>query len=54
MSVGDSGRGPSWSSRTLKLRDRPDLGPFRLGFLEALVRLADWAVSASYEVEGNA
>lgn len=36
----------SWSARMLALRDHPDLGPFRLGFLEALVRVADWRVSA--------
>ena len=36
----------SWTRRMLELRDRDDLGPFRLGFLEALVRLADWRVSA--------
>lgn len=35
--------GPSWSERALRLLD--ELGPFRLGFLEALVRLADWRAS---------
>lgn len=45
-----SGRlGESWVTRTCRLRDRADLGPFRLGFLEAVVRLADWTASASYE-----
>jgi CRISPR-associated endonuclease/helicase Cas3 len=38
---------PSWSERALVLRDRPDMGPFRLGFLEAVVRLADWRASAA-------
>lgn len=38
---------PSWSERALALRDRPDLGPFRLAFLEAAVRLADWRASAA-------
>ncbi len=37
----------SWTRLALTLRDRPDLGPFRLGFLEAVVRLSDWAASAS-------
>ncbi len=37
----------SWTRLALALRDRPDLGPFRLGFLEAVVRLGDWAASAS-------
>jgi CRISPR-associated endonuclease/helicase Cas3 len=45
MGDGDDGQ-PSWTRRALALRDRPDLGPFRLAFLEALVRLADWRVSA--------
>lgn len=38
---------PSWAQRMLGLRDRDDLGPFRLGFLEAVVRLADWHASAA-------
>ncbi len=38
--------GPSWTARALELRDRSDLGPFRLAFLETLVRLADWRASA--------
>lgn len=47
MEIGDLPDGrPSWGARALALRDRPDLGPFRLAFLEALVRLADWRVSA--------
>ena len=47
MELGDRPDGsPSWSARMLALRDRDDLGPFRLGFLEALVRLADWKASA--------
>ncbi len=37
---------PSWSECALALRDRRDLGPFRLAFLEAVVRLADWRASA--------
>ncbi|CAN5325261.1 CRISPR-associated helicase/endonuclease Cas3 [soil metagenome] len=47
MDIGDAENGgSSWVKRTVDLRDRPDLGPFRLAFLEALVRLADWRVSA--------
>ncbi len=47
MRLGQSASGaPSWSQQMLALRDRPDLGPFRLGFLEALVRMADWRASA--------
>ncbi|MCL5446686.1 MAG: CRISPR-associated helicase Cas3' [Actinobacteria bacterium] len=37
---------PSWSERMTALLDRSDMGPFRLGFLEALVRLADWRASS--------
>ncbi len=48
MELGDRPDGsPSWSARMLVLRDRPDLGPFRLAFLEALVRLGDWKASAA-------
>jgi CRISPR-associated endonuclease/helicase Cas3 len=35
----------SWAARAATLRDRPDLGPFRLAYLEALVRIADWRAS---------
>lgn len=36
----------SLTDRALRLRDRPDLGPFRLAFCEAVVRAADWQASA--------
>ncbi len=35
----------SWTRLALALRDRHDLGIFRLGFLEAVVRLGDWTAS---------
>lgn len=38
----------SWVEMATALRDRPDLGIFRLAHLEALVRVADWRVSAGY------
>lgn len=48
MRLGNDAAGnPSWAARMLPLRDRSDLGPFRLGYLEALVRMADWRASAS-------
>lgn len=37
---------PSYTSAALALRDRADLGPVRLTYLEALVRMADWRASA--------
>jgi len=40
----DPETGPSWLARILKLRD--SLGPFRLAFLETLLRIADWRASA--------
>ena len=49
LELGNSSRGLSWTARSCRLRDRDDLGPFRLAFLEAAVRLADWKASASYE-----
>jgi len=39
-----AGRG-RYERRALALRDRPDLGPFRLAFLEMVVRCADWRAS---------
>jgi CRISPR-associated endonuclease/helicase Cas3 len=47
MELGDDEvTGPSWLARMLSLRDDPELGPFRLAFLEALLRIADWRASA--------
>lgn len=48
------GGDPSWAELALGLRDRGDLGPFRLAFLEAVVRLADWRSSeAESRQEGD-
>lgn len=41
----DLGADGSWTEAALRLRDDPQLGPFRLGFLEALLRVADWRAS---------
>jgi CRISPR-associated endonuclease/helicase Cas3 len=56
MEIGLGDQGPSWSERALRLLDQ--LGPFRLAWLETLVRLADWRASAAEQLEpqqgGNA
>ncbi len=44
LSIIEMGEG-SWIERTLALRDAPDLGPFRLACLEAVLRAADWRAS---------
>ncbi|MBA2357310.1 MAG: CRISPR-associated endonuclease Cas3'' [Actinobacteria bacterium] len=36
----------SWTEQACRLRDDESVGPFRLGYLEALVRIADWRASA--------
>jgi len=40
MGISTSGDA-SWASRMMALRDCTDLGPFRLAYLEALLRAAD-------------
>lgn len=50
MEIGEGEQGPSWTERTLKLLD--EHGPFRLAWLETLVRLADWRASAA-EQQGD-
>lgn len=44
MEIGRGEQGPSWTERSLKLLD--EHGPFRLAWLETLVRIADWRASA--------
>ncbi len=46
MQLGRSANGsPSWAEAILKLRDRPEIGPIRLAFLEMIVRAADMRAS---------
>lgn len=49
LALGADVHGDSWQARICRLRDRVDLGPFRLAFLEAVVRMADWRASARYD-----
>ncbi len=49
MELGDGDMGPSWTARTQRLLERH--GPFRLAWLEMLVRIADWRTSARYDNE---
>ncbi|MDP9397815.1 MAG: DEAD/DEAH box helicase [Actinomycetota bacterium] len=44
--IGGADGEASYTARALALRDRGDLGPFRLAYLEAIVRMADWRASA--------
>jgi CRISPR-associated endonuclease/helicase Cas3 len=49
MELGLSADGkPSWAERMLSLRDDPQFGPFRLAYLEALLRAADMRASAAH------
>jgi len=47
LGIGSNGQ-PSWAERMLRLRDDPQLGIFRLGFLEAIIRAADWRASEAH------
>ncbi|WP_373649405.1 CRISPR-associated endonuclease Cas3'' [Schlesneria sp. DSM 10557] len=49
MELGESESGPSWLARVLKLRDDQSLGPFKLCYLETLLRVADWRGSKTGE-----
>ncbi|MCB1736343.1 MAG: CRISPR-associated helicase Cas3' [Gammaproteobacteria bacterium] len=51
MEIGDGPQGRSWAARALDLLDRH--GPFRLAWLESLVRIADWRASAAEQAGTN-
>lgn len=51
MEIGGGATGRSWATRTLELLER--YGPFRLAFLEALVRIADWRASEAEQKRGD-
>lgn len=50
MELGGGASGRSWATRTHDLLER--YGPFRLAFLEALVRIADWRASEAEQKNG--
>lgn len=41
-----------WLERMINLRDKYELGPFRLGYLEAITRISDWRASIK-EAQGR-
>ena len=46
MGLGDSEHGQSWTAQAISLLD--EHGPFKLAFLETLIRIADWRGSARH------
>lgn len=51
MKLGEGPQGPSWTERTQQLLHIH--GPFRLTWLETLVRIADWRASRKEQETGN-
>lgn len=52
LGTGSNGQ-PSWAEHVLRLRDDPQLGIFRLSFLEAVLRAADWRASEAHRWKGS-
>ncbi|MBI3798636.1 MAG: DEAD/DEAH box helicase [Deltaproteobacteria bacterium] len=52
LGIGQNGE-PSWAEQVLRLRDAPRLGMFRLAFLEAVLRAADWRASDKHRKKGE-
>lgn len=50
MEIGSGEAGRSWTARVRDLLE--EHGPFRLAWLESLVRMADWRASAAAEMDG--
>ena len=49
LSIMQMGEG-SWLERTLQLRDNPNMCPFKLAYLESILRVADWRASEKERV----
>ena len=49
MELGEGPQGPSWTARTQALL--AEHGPFRLAWLEALVRIADWRATGQEQLD---
>ena len=51
LAVFEARRAGAWTDQALTLLDK--LGPFRLAYLEAIVRMADWRASAELDLPGG-
>jgi len=51
LGIGANGQ-PSWAELALRLRDAPQPGIYRLAFLEAVLRAADWRASDAHRRKG--
>ena len=51
MQLGEGAQGPSWTTRTQGLLK--EHGPFRLAWLESLVRIADWRATRAEQEAGR-